>query len=72
MKKISKAFAQRVVAHGVLDTIKYRYVNVPTTDGSVIIDRIAGYALGTAEARHSQSDSHPDGWENVYYAMATR
>lgn len=66
MKKISKAFAEKVISYGVLDTRKYRYITAEDSCNRLVIDRIALYMLDTTEALHSKSDYHPNGWETVW------
>ena len=66
MIKINKAFAEKVISYGVLDTRKYRYRAVECYGAPVMIKRIAIDALDTTEALHSKSDYHPNGWETVW------
>lgn len=66
MKKISKAFAEKVIAYGILDTRKYRYITVENACDRLFIDRICVDYLDTTEALHSKSDYHPNGWETVW------
>lgn len=66
MKKINKAFAEKVIACGILDTRKYRYITGETACGSLAIVRIRIDYLDTTESLHGKSDYHPNGWETVY------
>lgn len=66
MKKINKAFAEKVISYGILDTRKYRYITVESACHGLIIDRICIDCLDTTEALHSKSDYHPNGWETVW------
>lgn len=65
MKKISKAFAEKVIAYGILDTRKYRYITGESACNGLVISRIRIDYLDTTEALHSKSDYHPNGWETV-------
>lgn len=66
MKKISKAFAEKVIAYGILDTRKYRYITGESACNGLVIDRIRIDYLDTTEALHSKSDYHPNGWETIW------
>lgn len=66
MKKISKAFAEKVIAYGILDTRKYRYITGESACDRLVISRIRIDYLDTTEALHSKSDYHPNGWETIW------
>ena len=66
---MNKDFIKKVLAIGIADTKRYRYVARLCLDGTVVIKRIARAALGTTAALTDASATNPDGWRIVYRAQ---
>lgn len=62
---MKKEFIRRVLADGIVDTRRYRYIAKLRFDGTVAIKRIERNMLGTTAALTDESATNPDGWKIV-------
>ena len=62
---MTKAFMEKIINEGTVDTQDYRYRCTENNNGGYTIKRIAKTMLDTTATCSDKSDTNPDGWEIV-------